>query len=139
VLSGTVERVASGTATALTGTGARIEVALRGSHVAPGGQIFGSVRRDRIAVRRRPPVQQPMDLVNAVAGEVHAIENQGSYVKVTLDLGDSEEFVANVLDEDYFVDPIDIGEPVIASWAARDVRLLEDGGTGGAGAVAIAA
>jgi putative spermidine/putrescine transport system ATP-binding protein len=139
VLTGMVERVAAGTATALTAAGTRIEIPLMGSHVAPGGQIYGSLRRDRIAVRRRPPVQPTNDLVNAVAGEVHAIENQGSYVKVTLDLGDSEEFVANVLDEDYFVDPIDIGEPVIASWVARDVRLLEDGRAGAAGAVAIAA
>ena len=53
--------------------------------------------------------------MNGVAGEVHAIENQGSYVKVTVDLGDGEEFVANVLDEDYFVDPIDIGD---ARWRA---------------------
>jgi hypothetical protein len=43
-----------------------------------------------------------------------------------MDLGDGEEFVANVLDEDYFADPIDIGDQAAASWAAGDVRLLED-------------
>ena len=50
----------------------------------------------------------------------------------TIDLGDGEEFVANVLEEDFFIDPIDIGDGAVATWAARDVRLLEDrpGGQG---------
>ena len=139
VLSGAVERMSAGSAIAVTGTGARIEIPLGTAHVAPGEQIFGSVRRDRIAVRRLDPGQSPKDQVNAFAGEVHAIENQGSYVKVTIDAGDGEEFVANVLDEDFFVDPIDIGAPVLASWAARDVRLLDDGRTRGSSAVAAAA
>ncbi len=135
VLSGAVERISGAAAIAVTGTGARIEVPMAGAHVVAGEQIFGSVRRDRIAVRRRDPGQRHADLVNALAGEVHAIENQGSYVKVTIDAGDGEEFVANVLDEDFFVDPIDIGAPVLASWATRDVRLLEDGRTRAGSAV----
>ncbi len=126
VISGIVERSAGGAAIAVTGTGSRIEVPLGNGHAAAGEQVFGSIRRDRIAVRRQAKGTSVADLMNAVAGEVHAIENQGSYVKVTVDLGDGEEFVANILDEDYFVDPIDIGEAVVASWAARDVRLLED-------------
>jgi len=107
-------------------TGSLIEVPLGNEHAAAGEQVFGSIRRDRIAVRRQAQGAGVSDLINAVAGEVHAIENQGSYVKVTIDLGDGEEFVANILDEDYFIDPIDIGEAVVATWAARDVRLLED-------------
>jgi len=126
VLSGAVERVADGRAIALTGTAARIEVPLVGTHVAPGETVFASLRRDRITVRRPAQGESRRDLLNSVAGEVHAIENQGSYVKVTIDLGDGEEFVANVLDEDYFIDPIDIGDPAVASWSAGDVRLLED-------------
>ena len=35
------------------------------------------------------------DEINAAVGVVHAIENQGSYVKVTLDLANDEEFVAH--------------------------------------------
>jgi putative spermidine/putrescine transport system ATP-binding protein len=127
VLSGTVERLAEGRAVAVTNGGARIEVPLGGNRVAPGETVFASLRRDRIAVRRPPSGESRRDLLNSVTGEIHAIENQGSYVKVTIDLSDGEEFVANVLDEDYFVDPIDIGEPVLATWSAGDVRLLEDG------------
>jgi putative spermidine/putrescine transport system ATP-binding protein len=127
VLSGTVERLAEGRAVAVTSGGARIEVPLAGNRVAPGETVFASLRRDRIAVRRAPTGEARRDLLNSVTGEIHAIENQGSYVKVTIDLSDGEEFVANVLDEDYFVDPIDIGEPAMATWSAGDVRLLEDG------------
>jgi hypothetical protein len=47
-------------------------------------------------------------------------------VKVTLDTGDGEEFVANVLDEDFFLDPIDIGDRAIATWSPTAVRLLAD-------------
>jgi putative spermidine/putrescine transport system ATP-binding protein len=111
---------------AATGTGARIEVPLEGQDFVTGETMVAAVRRDRIAVRRAAGGEVRRDLINSVAGEIHAIENQGSYVKVTIDLGDGEEFVANVLDEDYFVDPIDIGDRAVASWSAGDMRLLED-------------
>jgi putative spermidine/putrescine transport system ATP-binding protein len=126
VLSGSVERLADGRAVALTDTGSRVEVPLAGQQVVPGDKLFASLRRDRIAVRRPASGEPRRELLNSVTGEIHAIENQGSYVKVTIDLGDGEEFVANVLDEDYFVDPIDIGDQAVASWSPGDVRLLED-------------
>ena len=126
VLSGSVERLADGRAVALTSSGARVEVPLAGKRIVPGETLFASLRRDRITVRRPAPGEVRRDLLNSVAGEIHAIENQGSYVKVTIDLGDGEEFVANVLDEDYFVDPIDIGDRAVASWSPGDVRMLED-------------
>ncbi len=127
VLSGVVERVTDGRALAITGTGARLEIPLGSSAVAAGEKIFASLRRDCVRLRRPAPDERRRDLVNSVSGEIHAIENQGSYVKVTMDLGDGEDFVANVLDEDYFLDPIDIGEPATASWPVNEVRLLEDG------------
>ncbi|MBV8868781.1 MAG: ABC transporter ATP-binding protein [Acetobacteraceae bacterium] len=127
VLSGAVERVVDGCALALTGTGTRLEIPIGRVPLAGGDTVFASLRRDRVAVRRPATGEASRDLVNSVSGEVHAIENQGSYVKVTIDVGDGEDFVAHVLDENYFVDPIDIGERVIASWPASEVRLLEDG------------
>ena len=139
VISGTVERTADGSARAVTSTGARIEVPLKGRSASPGERIFASLRRDRVQVRRNTGGKPAQDSSNAVAGEVHAIENQGSYVKVTVDLADGEEFVAHVLDEDFFIDPIDIGAPVIASWTVRDVHLLEDRQPQATGRVAAAA
>lgn len=45
---------------------------------------------------------------------MHTIGNQGSYVKLTLEVSGKEEFVAHVLDEAFFGDPIDIGDRVAA-------------------------
>ncbi len=127
VLAGTVERRSDDTATVITAADARFEVRFPGVSVALGATVFVSIRRDRITVERAPEAPGALDLLNAVVGEVHAIENQGSYVKVTIDLDGEEEFVANVLDEDYFRDPVDIGDRVSARWLPRDARLLEDG------------
>jgi putative spermidine/putrescine transport system ATP-binding protein len=127
VLSGRVERVSDGRAVAVTGSGAQLEIPLGGVRVAPGEPVFAAVRRDRLTVRRPGPGGPRRDPLNSVGGEVHAIENQGSWVKITIDLGDDEQFVANVPEKDYFADPIDIGERAVASWQAGDVRLLEDG------------
>jgi putative spermidine/putrescine transport system ATP-binding protein len=136
VLSGAVERVADGRALAVSGTGARLEIPLAGVRVAPGEPVFAAVRRDRITVRRPGPGEPRRDPLNSVDGEVHAIENQGTWVKITIDLGDDQQFVANVPDKDYFADPIDIGERAVASWQASDVRLLEDGRDAGVAALA---
>jgi putative spermidine/putrescine transport system ATP-binding protein len=129
VLSGTVERVSDGRASAVTANGTRVEVPLAGARVAAGEVVFAAVRRDRIAVHRGGPVKLSGDLLNGVDGEIHAIENQGSWVKVTIDIGTDENFVANVDEKDYFADPIDIGERASASWQPTAVRLLEDGRT----------
>ncbi|HQT76179.1 MAG: Fe3+/spermidine/putrescine ABC transporter ATP-binding protein [Rhodospirillales bacterium 20-64-7] len=126
VLSGTVEHLVDGCAVAMTSTGARLEVPLHGTRVLQGETLFASLRRDRITVRRHVGGELHPSGPNSIAGEVHAIENQGTYIKMTIDLGDGEEFVAHVLDEDYFADPIDIGDRAVASWVGRDMRLLED-------------
>ena len=126
VLAGTVERGSDDVATGATACGSRFEARLAGVPAAPGSTLSVSIRRDRIAVERASQGTRPADLLNAVVGEVHAIENQGSYVKVTIDLEGEEEFVANVLDENYFIDPVDIGDRVLARWHPRDARLLED-------------
>lgn len=126
VLSGMVERSADGHAVAVMANGVRLEIPLNGVRVAAGEAISASVRRDRVTVQRSAPGEPWRDSLNSVRGEVHAIENQGSWVKVTIDIGGDEQFVANVPERAYFADPIDIGEPAVASWQVSDVRLLED-------------
>ncbi len=133
VLAGTVERCVDDVATVAAVGGTRFEVRVAGSVVVPGSTVFVSVRRDHIRVERAPSGPRAADLANTVVGEVHAIENQGSYVKVTIDLEGEEEFVANVLDEDYFLDPVDIGDRVLARWHPQEARLLEDGRQQGSG------
>jgi putative spermidine/putrescine transport system ATP-binding protein len=127
VLSGSVESVMNGVAAVAGKNGARYAIPVGSRHPKRGSPLWGSIRRDRIVIEKVAPGAKPAGGLNAVVGEVHTLENQGSYVKVTLDLADSEEFVVHVLDETFFAGPLDIGERVVARWSASDVKLLEDG------------
>ncbi|MBL6612819.1 MAG: ABC transporter ATP-binding protein [Reyranella sp.] len=127
VLAGSVESVMNGTAAVAGKNGMRYAIPVGERRPMRGSPLWGSIRRDRIAIEKIAPGAKPASGLNAVVGEVHTLENQGSYVKVTLDLGDSEEFVAHVLDETFFTQPLDIGERVVARWSASDVKLLADG------------
>jgi putative spermidine/putrescine transport system ATP-binding protein len=127
VLSGTVESTMNGVAAVAGGNGVRYAIPVGDRRPMRGSPLWGSIRRDRIAIEKIAPGAKPAVGLNAVAGEVHTLENQGSYVKVTLDLADNEEFVAHMVDESFFAHPLDIGERVVARWSASDVKLLEDG------------
>ena len=127
VLSGSVERLVNGVAAVAGKGGARYAIPVGSRHPKRGSPLWGSIRRDRIVIGKSTPGAKPAGGLNAVAGEVHTLENQGSYVKVTLDLADNEEFVAHVQDEAFFAGPLDIGERVVARWSASDVELLDAG------------
>jgi len=127
VLSGTVESTMNGIAAVAGRNGARYAIPVGEVRPMRGSPLWASIRRDRIAIEKIAPGAKAAVGLNAVVGEVHTLENQGSYVKVTLDLADNEEFVAHVQDETFFSGPLDIGERVVARWSASDVKLLEDG------------
>jgi putative spermidine/putrescine transport system ATP-binding protein len=126
VLSGTVESVLDDTAAVAGTNGARFAFPVGGARPTRGSALYGSIRRDRIGLEKVPPGAKPLVGLNAIAGQVHTIENQGSYVKVTLELSEDEEFVAHMLDESFFANPLDIGDRVVARWSASDIKLLED-------------
>jgi putative spermidine/putrescine transport system ATP-binding protein len=131
VLSGKVEGVSDGTATLRDAGGGRLTVPLGGAKPPAGSQLYIAIRRDRIAVARAAGNVSNASEVNVVRGKVHSIEYQGSYAKVTIDLLQPEEFVANVPDVDFVRSPVEIGDEVLARWSVGDVRLLE--GAGGSG------
>jgi putative spermidine/putrescine transport system ATP-binding protein len=124
VLSGKVTAVAEGEATLASAKGDRFALPFRGTAELAGTLVHCAVRRDRIQLERVASSARSGQ-VNALTGEVHAIEYQGSYVKVTLDVPGWPDFVANVSDDRFFAMPVDIGDPVLARWSAKDVRLLE--------------
>jgi putative spermidine/putrescine transport system ATP-binding protein len=125
VLSGIVESVVDGHAIVTGDDGARLSIAVDKGGLVKGSRLVGSIRRDRVSVSKAEGVARPSNEVNALLGEVHAIEYQGSYVKVTIERPAGGEFVANVVDEDFFRDALDIGDRVLARWSARDVLILE--------------
>jgi len=125
VLTGTVVSVEGGAATLIDGTGARFATPVKSTAPAEGQEIACCVRRDRVEVEKlHAPARPPRDATNVVSGAVHAIEYQGSYVKVTIDVPRSEQFVAHLADHVFFATPLDIGDAVLARWATEDVHLL---------------
>lgn len=127
VLSGTVESSMNGTAAVASDKGARFAFPVGDIRPARGSKLYGSIRRDRIGVEKVLPGTKPAGGLNTIVGEVHTLENQGSYVKVTVDLDNGEEFVAHVPDDAFFRSPLDIGDKVEARWSASDIKLLDDG------------
>jgi putative spermidine/putrescine transport system ATP-binding protein len=132
VLAGTVESVVEGHAVVADEHGASFSTVVDGENPVKGSRLVGSIRRDRVFVSKAQGCATASGKVNALLGEVHAIEYQGSYVKVTIQRPTGEEFVANVTDDDFFRDPLDIGDSVLARWSARDVLILEGAPDAGA-------
>jgi putative spermidine/putrescine transport system ATP-binding protein len=124
VLSGKVTTVADGEALLLSEPGDRFALPVRSRALAAGTPVHCAVRRDRIQLEPLPGPGRSGQ-INALTGTVHAIEYQGSYVKVTIDVPGWPDFVANVADDRFFAAPVDIGDAVLARWSARDARLLE--------------
>ena len=129
VLTGTVEGSKAGRIRLKDARGAIFEAAAGDFTPAPGSPMSFAVRRDRIKLRKSGKGKAA---ANEIAGVVEATEYQGSYVKVTVDLGGGV-FVANLPDGDYFADPVDKGDGVIASWNTADVNILTKVDTGAAG------
>jgi putative spermidine/putrescine transport system ATP-binding protein len=126
VLNGTVMAVAHGMAMLVNASGERYAVLLPPQTVAVDDAVCCSIRRDRIAVTKTPQCGAAMPAEpNAICGTVHAIEYQGAYVKVTIQRPGHEDFVAHLTDSDFFTQHLDIGDRVVARWAAEDVHLLE--------------
>jgi len=126
VITGAVESVVDGHTIVAGDDGARLSIAVDDKEkLVKGSRLVGSIRCDRVSVSKAESGAKPSNEVNALHGEVHAIEYQGSYVKVTIQRSTGDEFVANVFDEDFFRNALDIGDRVLARWSARDVLILE--------------
>ncbi len=123
VLSGKVTTVADGEAILLSAQGDRFALPVQGQAQLVGTPVHCAVRRDRIQLERLAGPGRAGQ-VNALSGLVHAIEYQGSWVKVTLDVPGWPEFVANVADDRFFAAPVDLGDAVLVRWAAREMRIL---------------
>lgn len=86
-----------------------------------GSSIGFSVRRDKVLISRGTGATGE---VNSLSGTVHAIEYQGTWVKVTMARSDGKLIVANTDEINYFRDPVDMGDEVVANWKSDDVHIL---------------
>src|ERR1700723_4622893 len=107
--------------TGLTGSGFKVPLT-PGVNVETGDPIAIAVRRDYIELTS-PGGSPPANTV-AVSGKVKAVEYQGYFVKVMLNAGGSEDFVAYVSERKFFNNPVTIGDSVLASWPVDHARIL---------------
>ncbi len=94
-----------------------------GRRVALGEPVDLAVRRDDI-ILRRPEAGAVPEGWSALNTRIKAIEYQGLFVKVMLDAVGEGEFVAYVAERDFFSDPMQMGDIVVASWVAERSLLL---------------
>jgi len=87
-----------------------------------GQELNFGVRRDKVHLAGTDGQE---DRGNSLNGKVHAIEYQGSWVKVTIDRPGAPELVAVIEDREYFARPANVGDEVTATWSAEDVHLME--------------
>jgi putative spermidine/putrescine transport system ATP-binding protein len=126
VLAGTVIARQPGIITMTSGKKTiKVTAPASGSAPAPveGEQFEVAVRRDRVRLSRAQSEDAEAGL-NAASGRVSAIEYQGTWLKISVDGAGSEGFVANVPDDEFFADPLAIGDPVIARWDAEQLHYL---------------
>jgi putative spermidine/putrescine transport system ATP-binding protein len=124
VLSGKVVGHEGQTAVLTGRSGERFAVPNGGRSIGQGQTVHFAVRRDRVHLRSGG-LDAASPEANSVSGAVYAIEYQGTFVKVTLQTRDGEDFVANVADAEFFKTPVEAGQEVAARWATADIHLLE--------------
>ena len=121
VLTGTVISKTAKLICLKTAEGAVFEAADDKSVLKQGAPLSVAIRRDRIKLRMAGKTRTAN--ANEISGVVEATEYQGSYVKVTLNVGGGV-FVANIADGDYFAEPVTSGDRVTARWNTEDVNIL---------------
>ncbi len=128
VLTGLVEGHGGGLLRLRSPSGSTFEVPLDGPPPPAGQPLSIALRRDHVRLAKVVSDDAGKG-VNEIAGTVTATEYQGSYVKVTMDIGNGL-FVANVTDRDYAADPVVTGDRAVAHWKAADVHVLAQVDTG---------
>jgi putative spermidine/putrescine transport system ATP-binding protein len=124
VLSGRVEKVNGASFVLARANPVGIEVPMRSKPLQVGEQIDIAVRRDDVELVR-PGKELPPGCASALPSRVLAIEYQGSFVKVMLDASPDDEFVAYIPERTFFLDPLNVGDLVLATWVVDRARLLD--------------
>jgi putative spermidine/putrescine transport system ATP-binding protein len=124
VLHGRIERVNGASFVMAPPMQGAIEVPLNArSRLSVGDRVDIAVRRDDVELIR-PGTELPPGRASALPSRVLAIEYQGNFVKVMLDIVPDDEFVAYVPERVFFSDPLNVGDMVLATWIADRARPL---------------
>ncbi|WP_416896414.1 MAG: ABC transporter ATP-binding protein [Minwuia sp.] len=124
VLSGKVERVNGASVEVRAPDHGGIFVPLPAQRKLNDGETVDlAVRRDHIRLLRPGGDGLPPG-TNSVGARIDAVEYQGSFVKVMLDVAHVPGFVVYVPEKDFFADPFEVGDQALATWPADVSRLL---------------
>lgn len=123
VLTGTVEKKTKTQAMLRMASGAALEVPATEISADVGGKVSVSIRRDLVEVHGAG-ARKGESAPNKIDGTVIALEYQGNYVKVSVDVDGVDTFVANLSDRAYFADPVQPGDKVTVSWDSGNVHVL---------------
>lgn len=123
VLTGTVEKKTKTQAMLRMASGAALEVPATEISADVGGKVSVSIRRDLVEVHGAG-ARKGESAPNTIDGTVIALEYQGNYVKVSVDVEGVDTFVANLSDRAYFADPVQPGDKVTVSWDSGNVHVL---------------
>ena len=135
VLSGTIETLAGEVATLKGARGQSFAVPAPDSGKLVGQALYFAVRRDLVHLARAGSSEAPK--INAVEGVVTAVEYQGIYVKISMQIdagkdggkgggNGGDEFVAFVMEDAYFRDPLNAGDRAVGWWQMNEVWPLTD-------------
>jgi putative spermidine/putrescine transport system ATP-binding protein len=123
VLRGEVVEVRGGIATVKGAQERTFEAATAGAReMEVGAQVDIAIRRDDIHLKR--PGALAMPGTSILDARVAAVEYQGYFVKVLLDVGSNDEFVVYVSEREYFREAFEVGDAVLATWMIELSRLL---------------
>jgi len=93
------------------------------NHARPGAAVAVAVRRDDVELFR-PGADSVPPSMTSISARVQAVEYQGYFVKVMLDLAEGGEFVAYLPERKFFAQPVTVGDVVLAAWNTDYARLL---------------
>ncbi len=86
-----------------------------------GDQVDFGIRRDHIHLAAKEAAG------SAISGQVHAIEYQGSWVKVTLTRKNGARLVAVIEDKEFFARPTKVGDQAQATFAPDAAHFMTKG------------
>lgn len=124
VVEGVVQRV-TGNEVELVTKSRCYRIVLPVSRRSPpvGGALAIAIRRDRIGVSRKLAGGVGP---NQIAASISALEYQGTFVKISLDIGTNDEFAIYLPDDRYFAEQFQIGDQVVASFEQSDLVVLAE-------------
>ena len=89
------------------------------TRLAPSGEV--AIRADMVRLVRGDSAPNQ---ANQVRGEVRTIEYLGATVQVELQVDAGNEFTVVIIEPEFFRQPLQVGDEIVASWDSSAVHLL---------------